>query len=322
MSVITKAVLRPDLGALAFEYSLGSANQGFIADLVLPPFYTPLQTAQFPVIPAEALLEVADTARGPRAAYARGDWEWTFDDYRCSENGWEEAIDDVEAKIARNYFDVETMTTYRAMSMILRSREKRVAAKVFSAAFTAHAVAAPWNDYANADPRADVIAGFESMRLSTGLEPNALILDKSILRHVSMCDSVIERVKYANPDAIRGDLTIPQLEAYFGVGIIPAGAVSNTAAKTKAKVIEPIWDTTQAMLAVVSSGGQDLREPSLGRTFVWEEDCPDMVVVETYREEQIRSDIVRARQNTDECLQFTGAGYRLTGVTGEVPELP
>jgi hypothetical protein len=315
MSVTTKATLRPDLGALAYEFSLTAAQIGFIADLVLPPFYTPLQTAQYPVIPAEALLEVADTARAPRSAYARGDWEWDFEDYRCSENGWEEPLDDVEAKIARNYFDVETMTAYRAMAMILRSREKRVAAKLFSAAFTAHAVPHAWNSYADADPRKDIIDGIEAMRLSVGLEPNALILDKSILRHVSMCDAVIDRVKYSSPDAIRGDLTIAQLEAYFGCRIIPAGAVSNTAPKAKAKDIKPIWDKTQAMLAVVSTGGQDLREPSIGRTFVWEEDSPEMVVVETYREEQTRSDIVRARQSTDECLQFTGAGYRLTGVT-------
>ena len=315
MSATTKAILRPDLGALAYQYSLTAASMGWIADLVLPPFYTPLQGSEYPVILAEALLEEVDTARAPRSAYARGDYEWDFLDYKCSENGWEEPIDDVEAKIARNYFDAETLASNRAMNIILRSRERRVASKVFSADFTAHAVGHAWNSYADADPRADVIKGFEAMRLSVGLEPNALILDKSILRHVSMCDSVIERVKYANPDAIRGDLTIAQLEAYFGCHVIAAGAVSNRAAKIKPVNIQPIWDVTQAMLAVVSSGGQDLREPSIGRTFVWEEDGPEMVVVETYREEQIRSDIVRARQNTDECIQFTGAGYRLTGVT-------
>lgn len=312
----TKAIIRPELGALAFEYSLTAAQLGFIADLVLPPFFTPLQTAQYPVIPAEALLEVADTARAPRSAYARGDWEWDFLDYVCSENGWEEPVDDVEAKLYRNYFDAETMATYRALSIILRSREKRAAAKVFNAAtFPGDAVAHAWNSYADADPRADVVKGIDAIRLTTGLKPNALILDESILRQVSMCDSVIERVKYANPDAIRGDLTMPQLEAYFGVRIIAAGAVSNTAPKAKAKKIDPMWSPTMAMLGVVSSGGQDLREPSLGRTFIWEEDSPETVVVETYREEQTRSDIVRARQNTDECIQFTGAGYLLTGVT-------
>jgi len=315
---ITKALIRPDLGAMAFAYSLNAASQGFIADLVLPPFYTPLQTAKYPVIPAEALLEVADTARAPRTAYARGDWDFDFLDYSCSENGWEEPVDDTEAALYRNYFDVETMATYRAMYMVLRSREKRTAAKVFSTAtFEAHAVAHAWNSYADADPRADVIKGIDAMRLATGLKPNALILDESILRQVSMCDAVIERVKYSNPDAIRGDLTTAQLEAYFGVHIVAAGAVSNTAPKKKAKSVKPIWSPTMAMLGVVSSGGQDLREPALGRTFAWEEDAPDMLVVETYREEQTRSDIVRARQNTDECVQFTGAGYLLTGVIPE-----
>ncbi len=311
----TKATLRPDLGALAFEYSLTAAQLGFIAGLVLPVFFTRLKSSKYPVIPAEALLEVADTARAPRTAYARGDWEWDFKDYSCSENGWEEPVDDSEAAMFANYFDVETMATYRAMAMILRTQEKRVAARIFNTnTFTGHAVAKAWNSYADADPRADVVNGIDAMRLATGLKPNALILDESILRQVSMCDSVIERVKYSDPNAIRGDLTIPQLEAYFGCRIIPAGAVSNTAPKGKAKSIAPIWSPTMAMLGVVSSGGQDLREPSLGRTFVWEEDAPETVVVETYREEQTRSDVVRARQNTDECIQFTGAGYLLTGV--------
>ena len=69
------------------------------------------------------------------------------------------------------------------------------------------------------------------------------------------------------------------------------------------------------LLARISSGGQDLKEPSLGRTFIWEEDAPGMIVTEQYREEQTRSDVYRVRQNTDECIQFAGAGYIVTGVT-------
>ena len=51
---------------------------------------TRLQSAQYPVIPAEAILEVGDTLRAPRSAYARGDWEFEWADYTCKENGWEE----------------------------------------------------------------------------------------------------------------------------------------------------------------------------------------------------------------------------------------
>ena len=47
----------------------------------------------------------------------------------------------------------------------------------------------------------------------------------------------------------------------------------------------------------------------------WEEDAPGLLVTEQYREEQTRSDVYRVRQNTDECVQFAGAGYILTGIT-------
>lgn len=313
----SNAIRRPDLGAIAFEYSVNAAQMGFIASLVLPLFETQLQTAHYPVIPAEALLEVVDTKRAPRGAYARGDWEFGDATYNCQENGYEEAVDDVEASLYRVYFDAEQVATMRAMLQVLRSKEVRAAAKVFNTATFAHtAVSAAWNNYAAADPLKDVNAIKREMRLTTGLRPNALICDESVLQHVSMCDAVMDRVKYTDPNAIRGELTYAQLCAYFGVEkILAAGAVRNTAPKKKAKNVDFIWTPTAVMLARISSGGQDLREPALGRTFSWVEDAPGELVVEEYREEQTRSSIYRARQYTDECIQFAGAGHILTGVT-------
>jgi len=315
----SKAIVRPDLGAIAYEFSRGASSAGYIAQRVLPVFYTPERSAQYPYIPADALLEVVNTKRAPRAAYARSDWQFDWKDYSCKENGYEEPVDDSEAKQFANYFDAETVAVERAMGIVLRSMEVRTAAKVFSTSiFTPHAVTHAWTDYASADPRGDILAGRKELRQTTGLKPNALILDEDLILHVSMCDSVIERVKYTNPNAIRGSLTLEQLQAYFEVEqIITAGAVYNKAAKRKPKDIDGIWDPTKAMLCVVSSGGQDLKEPSLGRTFSWQEDAPETLVVEQYREDQTRSDIYRVRQNTDECLQFTAAGYLLTGLSAE-----
>lgn len=315
----TNAIIRPDLGVLAYEYSLGAATQGFIGHQVLPPFNTVLQSSQYPVIPAEAILETADTQRAPRTAYARGDWEFDFKDYTCKENGWEEPLDDTEAALFSRYFDAETVAVQRATLMVLRSQERRVAAKVmdtntFSNAPAAHA----WNSYADADPLADVNKAKEHFRYSVGLKPNALIMDEDVLKHISMCDAVMDRIKYSSPNAIRGELTLEQLKAYFSVPtIIVAGAVYNKAAKRKNKEIATIWPTDMIMLACLSGGGQNLKEPCLGRTFLWEEDSPGMLTTEQYREEQTRSDIYRVRQNTDECIQFTGAGYIITGVTAQ-----
>lgn len=313
----TSSIFRPDLGTLAYEYSLDAASQGFIAQQVLPTFFTAQKTAQYPVIPAEAILEVAETQRAARSAYARGDWTFEDEDYSCKENGWEEPVDDSEAALYRNFFDAETVAVKRATLMVLRSLERRVVKRVMdTGTISSAAVGKAWNDYANADPLADVTKAKNRFRFSVGLTPNALVLDKDVLSHVSMCEAVIDRVKYTSPNAIRGELTIEQLKAYFGVAnIIVAGGVYNTSARNQPKKVETFWPLDRVLLACVSTGGQDLKEPALGRTFVWEEETPNLLVTEQYREEQTRSDVYRVRMYTDECIQFPGAGHILTGVT-------
>lgn len=313
----TTAFLRPDLGVIAYEYSLDATRMGFIGHQVLPIFGTCLQSAQYPVIPAEAMLESADTQRAPRTAYARGDWDFDFQEYSCKENGWEEPLDDTEAALFGNYFDAEIVAVQRATLMVMRSQERRVADRVMNTeTFASAAVGHSWNAYADADPLADVNKAKDHFRSTVGLKPNALILDEDILKHVSMCAAVMERVKYTSPSAIRGELTLEQLKAYFSVEtILVAGAVYNKAPRRKPKDVAPIWPADKVMLARISTGGQDLKEPSIGRTFLWTEDSPGMLITEQYREEQTRSDIYRVRQNTDECIQFSGAGYILTGVT-------
>ena len=54
--------------------------------------------------------------------------------------------------------------------------------------------------------------------------------------------------------------------------------IYNTLGRKKEEFV-PVHAGKANMLGVVSSGGQDLREPSLGRTFAWEEDAPDMLII-------------------------------------------
>ena len=305
----TNSVFRPELGVLAYEYSLGAAQQGFIGRQVLPVFETDLRAAQYPMIPAEAILEMQDTARAPRAAYARGDYSFESAEYYCREYGWEEPLDDTEAMLYRRYFDAEVVAVQRATLMILRNEEKRVVeATINNAGLPNGAVAKAWSSYADADPLADINKAKDHFRFSVGLQPNALVLDVDILRHISMCDAVMDRIKYRNPHALRGELA-----ALVHDFIIRARVIAAAYQRGDLKV-ETLWPRNKVMLACLSSGGPDLREPCLGRTFVWSEDS-GLLTTESYREEQTRGTIYRVRQNTDERLQFVGAGYVLTGVT-------
>ena len=53
---------RPDLGVEFEEFDLLAAQQGFIGLQMLPVYPTEVQSGNFPVIPAEALLAERETA--------------------------------------------------------------------------------------------------------------------------------------------------------------------------------------------------------------------------------------------------------------------
>jgi hypothetical protein len=62
-----------------------------------------------------------------------------------------------------------------------------------------------------------------------------------------------------------------------------------------------IWSDSYAALVKISTG-DDLREPGVGRTFIYDAESAERPIVETYREEQIRSDVYRVRHTVDERL--------------------
>ena len=116
-------ISRPELGVLAQEYL--EKQTEFLGIQILPYFDVEEQSAEYPLIPVEAMLNVPDTRRAPRGAYQRDDWEFENDTYDCVENGTEEPVDDVEEKLYARFFDAEEIATQRAIGKILRVQEKR-----------------------------------------------------------------------------------------------------------------------------------------------------------------------------------------------------
>jgi len=106
------------------------------------------------------------------------------------------------------------------------------------------------------------------------------------------------------------------LAAYFGVAeILVAEQVINSAAEGQAITPADIWED-DVLLALVDPS-QDLMRPTFGRTFWWsqfaagtQDDVP--LLVESYRDDSVASDIHRTRHFVDEKLVFPEAGYRLT----------
>ena len=107
------------------------------------------------------------------------------------------------------------------------------------------------------------------------------------------------------------------LSLYFSLDKVLVGnAIYDSTKKKKGFSITDIWDDEYALLIRgTTTGGRDLREPTIGRTFLWTADSPANIVTEQYEEPQTRSDIYRVRQYVDEAFVFTGAGYLLGNIT-------
>ena len=311
----TTTIQRPDLGVLAYEYLIDAPTRGFIGLQVMPVFMTPWQAADYPIIPLESLILEQDTRRSPRGGYNRGDWKFETGTYQCEEYGWEEPVDDVEAKLYTRFFDSEMVSTYIGVDRILRGHERRVAAKVFDSADAS--VSTEWSTAATATPQEDIEKARLAMRSTSGLLPNALVMGYTPFRNVLKTNEIKDALKYTNPiDLGNEDSQRSLLAQYMGVEqIIVGGAIRNTAKKGQNFTLADIWDDEYVALMRVSGGGQVLREPAYGRTFLWEADSPGIVMVESYREEDIRSNIIRTRQHVAEAVVFDGAKYVLGNIT-------
>jgi hypothetical protein len=306
-----------------FEFDLAAEQGGFIATEVLPLMDVASAAGNFGKIPLAQLLQERDTARASGSGYSRGTFQ--FDDavYATKEHGAEEPVDDNEAQAYREYFDLETVCTARAFNAVLTNAEKRVAASIFnpstwSGAALTTGVTHEWDDAVNCVPITDVEAAVAKVYDGSGLWANALVINKKVFRNLRNSEQIIERINSAgagNPSK-PSDVTTQMLAAVFDLPyILVAGGTRNSAKEGQTAIPAQIWSGEYAMVCKIATGA-DMKEPCIGRTFHWSADGSSVGgTVETYRDEIVRSDIVRVRHQVAEVVLYPQAGHLLSNIT-------
>lgn len=312
------ATQRPDLASL-YEFDLEMSQAGFVWNRILPVIDVAQQSGAFGRIPIKQLLQTRDTARAPGAGYSRGDWKFEADSYATEEHGAEEPVDDKLAKMYRNYFDVESISTKRAFDAVLRNAEIRAAALIYNpTTFSSYTTALTneWDDKTNATPIDDIkdlkIAVWEA----SGIWPDTLLINRKQFLNLRECNQIIDRLKYQGFQDVRSSqITANALAQVLDLReVIVAGEAKNSANEGQAVSIAPIWSDEYAML-FKQAQTQDMAEPCLGRTMHWSEDGSQVMgTVETYRDETVRGDIVRVRHEVQEKLIYVPTGHLISNV--------
>ena len=310
--------LRPDLAGSFQQFDLDMDAKGFIGLRVLPSIDVAKPSGTFGKITIASLLANRDTLRAPGSGYARQRYEFTKDSYATDEHGAEDPVDDKEAEMYGDYLQAEQFAATRARDVVMRNFEVRAAALIqATGTFTTTAVGTEWSTVATATPISDVEARVVAIWNATGLKPNAMVMNWNVFRNLRNCAQIIDRIKYSGRhDPNPSKITEQVLADVFDIEqIIVAGSKKNSANEGQSATLADIWDDEYCWIGRVATNN-DIKDPCVGRTFHYSADGSKIGgVVETYRDEPVRSDIVRCRMDTDEKVLYAACGQLLSNIT-------
>lgn len=303
------ATLSPALQTF-YEASYAELSSQFIGPQVLPALNVPKQAGTFGKIPLEELLKKGTPiSRAPGSGYKRDNFQFTSDSYATIEYGVEEIIDDREAEMYSDYLPAVELAAQRAAFKVLAAAEARVASVVANftlyngtAALNQAVTNGQWSTLTTSTPISDVNLAVGKFYANTGMWPNAIIMNRKTFRILRQTTQVLNAIKSdgAGDRATLSDVTTGQLSAVFDIpNVIVAGGSQNTAAIGAAATIGNIWPD-HVMVCKIATG-PDMREPCIGRSFHWSADGSSMMgAVEQYRDDRIRANIIRVRQDVAE----------------------
>jgi len=313
MSSPTTTIERRDLGEVVEEYALAKSEADFIGLKIMPIFKTPLQQGNYPVIAVEQMLKPRVITRAPRGNYNRGDWGFEQGNYACEEYGWEEVVDDANARNYASYFDAEAIGAKIGTDVLLRGQDTRI--KTIVEAQSAHSITNEWDDATNATPRSDVNTGIRTIVQATGMIPDLFVTTWTNFQNLLVTDEVLDATKYTGAITMVGfEAQKRMIAQYFGVNRVEVtNAIYNSAGEGQTLTASQIWSNEYAALVVTGSGSLQ-SGPCFGRSFLWQDDSPDNVNVESYREDAVRGTIIRTRHYVDEKVLNSSCIYLLSNM--------
>lgn len=313
----TYATPRLDLGVALMEYNLGSAN--YIATQALPVFNTPIKAGSFTAMNRENILRTPSIYRAAGGNYNRDEIQGEDYTFSCQEYGREELVDDGQRRMYASDFDAELIAAQVGQGVLMRAQELRAAALLFNTTTFPlsgttgydYSSSAPWTT-TSSDVMSQINVAKGYIRGNVGMEANTIIMNATNLDRLLNNDDMLGRFAYSQTAYMSA--LVANVGALLGLNVLIGNAYYNTANLGIAYSGSAIWSNLYVMVAVVPQSAS-LAEPGLGRTFVWTADSPSNTVVETYRDETRRADVVRVRHHVQEKILDSGCGVLLKVAT-------
>ncbi|MGD8237830.1 MAG: hypothetical protein PVH68_04720 [Armatimonadota bacterium] len=285
---------KSQLGRAFWEFQ--PSRLSLIADRVLVPYGKGRKEGTIDVVTREDLLRDEGTKMAAGATYKRGHMRFESQLYDCEKYGFEVPNALEKIKEYEDSLDLELAGTRKCRLAIGIDIEREVSALVFNTSTWTGSdlytdTSGVWSAAAT-DIIGDVVAAAEKVRQNTGMEPNALILNKVNLNYMLTNTGIKGQF---NADIVTRAMIEQALPSLFGLEeLIVAGGVYNSAGENQSFSASEMWSSSYAMVALVAGSGDDTEVPCVGRTIRWDGISGEGVDVSTYWENQTKSYVVQA----------------------------
>lgn len=249
---------------ISIAYKQGESS--FIADKVFPNVPVAKQYDQFYTYDKGDFMRDEAQLRGNAAESAGGEFALGTDDYRCKVWAFHKDIGDQDRANADSVLQLDSAATEFVTHKLLLRKERDWASKFFGTGIwgTDDTDATKW-DAAGARPRKIVDEHKQTIKRTTGLEANTLVITDALFYALRDAEAIRDQFKYTSADSIDEAM----LARYFGVQrLFRLNTVYNAAKKGAAADMQYIMGTDSALLCYAAPA-PSLMLPSAGYTFVW-----------------------------------------------------
>ena len=311
------AIFRGDIAGVVEQAK--DYEAGLIGTAVMPILDVPVRAGQYPsfVLKEGQLLKSDVKNRAPYGSFARGTRAFNQDTYTALEFGYEEAVDDTVTLDVARFFDAEVIAAKLAKRKLLLAHELRVAAKIFdNTVFTAtnSGTAYTTGNLATFDVGADVQEAIDRLLAKGESTSNlSVVLSSQVWTRIRASTKFQNRLRGTglSSDTILNASTQAAAEV-FGVSEVLIGRASyDTAPEGVAFASGNVWSNSLIWVGSVTQASGGFFGGGAGFTLNWSEYGP-AIGVSTYREETIKSNIVRASHYTAEKVVNANAGQLIT----------
>jgi hypothetical protein len=290
--------------------SVAYENPAYVAEALAPPVPVRRQSDKYYIFdPERERFRAQNDLRAPGAEADEVNFSLSSDAYFCADHALESAVPDEERENADPVIQPEIDRTEFLTEKILLNQEVNLASAVHASGVLPGVEyqqdADRWDD-PSVDPVAAVELGRTAIQQSVQAMPNTLVLSYPVYQAVRANPKVIERVKYVRMGIV-GPSELAQL---FDVDrILVARAFQNTAPRGRTASLSYIWGK-DALLCYVPPRPA-MKTVALAYTFVWTL-APGSLngrLVESWREERRKADMIRVQKYYDQKLIAPSAGY-------------